>query len=47
MAIPCPGDHRIGYVRIAKFGDKTLDEFTDVLAELNSAGIEGAHSRCP
>ena len=36
-----PGDNRIGYVRIAKFGDKTLDEFTDVLAELNSAGIKG------
>ncbi|TWU25490.1 S41 family peptidase [Bythopirellula polymerisocia] len=35
-----PGDNRIGYVRIAKFGDKTLDEFTDVLAELNSAGIK-------
>ncbi len=35
-----PNDERIGYVRIAKFGDKTLDEFTDVMAELNSAGIQ-------
>ena len=35
-----PGEPRIGYVRIAKFGDKTLDEFTDVMAELHAAGIE-------
>lgn len=34
-------DDRIGYVRITKFGDKTLEEFTDVMAELNTAGIEG------
>lgn len=34
-------NNRIGYVRITKFGDKTLDEFTDVMAGLHTAGIKG------